>query len=76
MGRGGAGGAIVRRQSIASTSSASCAGVNVSVPSTIGGHTNLWRSRRLANIIFRSKRGHYLKGLYWDGSGLCLTRGR
>jgi transposase len=22
--------------------------------------------------IFRSKRGHYLKGLYWDGSGLCL----
>src|SRR5580693_1183149 len=49
MGRGGAGGAIVRRQSIASISSASCAGVNVSVPSTIGGHTNLWRSRRLAN---------------------------
>jgi len=23
-------------------------------------------------FIFRSKRGHYLKGLYWDGSGLCL----
>jgi transposase len=22
-------------------------------------------------FIFRSKRGHYLKGLYWDGSGLC-----
>ena len=47
--RGGAGGAIVRRQSIASTSNANCAGVNVNVPSTIGGQTNLWRSRRLAN---------------------------
>ncbi len=23
-------------------------------------------------FIFGSKRGHYLKGLYWDGSGLCL----
>ena len=23
-------------------------------------------------FIFRSKRGHYLKGLNWDGSGLCL----
>ena len=23
-------------------------------------------------FIFRSKRDHYLKGLYWDGSGLCL----
>ena len=23
-------------------------------------------------FIFRSKRGHYLKGLHWDGSGLCL----
>ena len=23
-------------------------------------------------FIFRSKRGHYLKGLYWDGSGMCL----
>src|ERR1700691_5408056 len=23
-------------------------------------------------LIFRSKRGHYLKGLYWDGSGLHL----
>jgi len=23
-------------------------------------------------FIFRSKRGHYLKGLYCDGSGLCL----
>ena len=23
-------------------------------------------------FIFRSRRGHYLKGLYWDGSGLCL----
>jgi len=21
---------------------------------------------------FRGKRGHYLKGLYWDGSGMCL----
>src|SRR5215471_1854153 len=49
IGRGGSGGAIVRRQSIASTSSANCAGVNVIVPSTIGGQTNLWRSRRLAN---------------------------
>jgi hypothetical protein len=43
MGRGGAGGAIVRRQSIASISSANCADVSVSVPSTIGGHTNLLR---------------------------------
>jgi hypothetical protein len=34
---------------VASTSSANCAGVNVSVPSTIGGQTNLCRSRRLAN---------------------------
>jgi len=49
MGRGGAGGAIVRRQSIASISSANCAGVNVNVPSTIGGQTNLLRSSRLAN---------------------------
>ena len=23
-------------------------------------------------FIFRSKRGHYLKGLHWDGSGMCL----
>ena len=23
-------------------------------------------------FIFRSKRGDYLKVLYWDGSGLCL----
>lgn len=23
-------------------------------------------------FIFRSKRGDYLKALYWDGSGLCL----
>ena len=23
-------------------------------------------------FIFRGKRGDYLKGLYWDGSGLCL----
>lgn len=23
-------------------------------------------------FIFRSKRGHYLKMLHWDGSGLCL----
>ena len=23
-------------------------------------------------FLFRGKRGHYLKGLYWDGSGLCL----
>jgi hypothetical protein len=48
-GRGGSGGAIVRRQSIASTSIANCAGVNVIVPSTIGGQTNLARSSRLAN---------------------------
>src|SRR5690349_22767172 len=41
MGRGGAGGAIVRRQSIASISSANCAGVNVNVPSTIGGPNEL-----------------------------------
>lgn len=25
-----------------------------------------------ALFIFRSKRGDYLKVLYWDGSGLCL----
>ena len=23
-------------------------------------------------FIFRSRRGHYFKALYWDGSGLCL----
>jgi len=23
-------------------------------------------------FLFRGKRGHYLKGLYWDGSGMCL----
>jgi len=23
-------------------------------------------------FIFRGKRDHYLKGLYWDGSGMCL----
>ena len=23
-------------------------------------------------FIFRGKRGHYLKGLYWDGGGMCL----
>ena len=23
-------------------------------------------------FLFRGKRGHYLKLLYWDGSGLCL----
>ena len=23
-------------------------------------------------FIFRGKRGHYLKGLYWDDSGMCL----
>jgi transposase len=23
-------------------------------------------------FIFRGKRGHYLKGLYWDGTGMCL----
>jgi len=23
-------------------------------------------------FLFRSKRGDYLKALYWDGSGLCL----
>jgi hypothetical protein len=39
----------VRRQSIASISSANCADVNVNVPSTIGGQTNLLRSSRLAN---------------------------
>jgi transposase len=23
-------------------------------------------------FLFRGKRGHYLKGIYWDGSGMCL----
>ena len=23
-------------------------------------------------FLFRGKRGDYLKGLYWDGSGLCI----
>jgi transposase len=27
-------------------------------------------------FIFRGKRGDYLKGLYWDGSGLCLIAKR
>jgi hypothetical protein len=40
---------LCRRQSIASTSIANCAGINLIVPSTIGGQTNLSRSRRLAN---------------------------
>jgi hypothetical protein len=38
--RAGSGGATFRRQSIASTRSASCAGVSTRAPSTIGGHTN------------------------------------
>ena len=37
--RAGSGGATVLRQSIASISSANCAGVSVIAPSTIGGHT-------------------------------------
>src|SRR5262249_61712102 len=45
----GAGGATVRRQSIASISSASCAGVRPTAPSTIGGHTKRPFSSRLAN---------------------------
>jgi hypothetical protein len=40
MGRAGTGGATVRRQSIASTNKANCAGVSVIVPSTSGGQTN------------------------------------
>jgi transposase len=27
-------------------------------------------------FIFRGKRGDYLKGLYWDGTGLCLIAKR
>lgn len=27
-------------------------------------------------FIFRGKRGDYLKGLYWDGNGLCLIAKR
>jgi len=48
IGCAGGGGAIVRRQSIASISSASCAGVSVMAPSTIGGHTKRPFSRRFA----------------------------
>ncbi len=36
IGRGGAGGAMVGRQSIAPISSPNCAGVSVNVPSTVG----------------------------------------
>jgi hypothetical protein len=43
----GSGGAIVRRQSIASTRTENCAGVSVIAPSTIGGHTKRPFSRRL-----------------------------
>jgi len=48
-GRIGAGGVTMRRQSIASISTASCAGVSVIAPSTIGGHTNRPLSSRLAS---------------------------
>jgi len=48
-GRRGASGATVRRQSIASSNRPSCAGVSTIPPSTIGGHTNLPASSRLAN---------------------------
>src|SRR5262249_51260139 len=44
----GAGGATVRRQSIASLNSANCAGVSVIAPSTIGGQTKRPFSSRLA----------------------------
>jgi transposase len=27
-------------------------------------------------FIFRGKRGDYVKGLYWDGSGMCLIAKR
>ncbi len=43
------GGATVRRQSMPSSNTASCAAVNCSAPSTIGGQTNLPFSSRLAN---------------------------
>jgi hypothetical protein len=46
-GRRGGSGATVRRQSIASTKSASCAGVSMMVPSVIGGQTNFPTSSRL-----------------------------
>jgi hypothetical protein len=46
-GCGVGGGAIVRRQSIASTSTENCAGVSVIAPSTIGGQMNLPLSSRL-----------------------------
>ncbi len=42
--------ATVLRQSIASTRSASCAGVNTMPPSTIGGQMNFPLSNRLANM--------------------------
>ena len=48
IGCAGGGGATVRRQSIASTSSENCAGVSVSAPSTIGGQTKRPVSSRLA----------------------------
>src|SRR5208282_2171469 len=48
IGRLGGGGATVRRQSIASTSTENCAGVSVMAPSTIGGQTKRPRSSRLA----------------------------
>jgi hypothetical protein len=49
IGRRGGSVVIVRRQSIASTSTAICAGVNVIAPSTIGGHTKRPFSSRLAS---------------------------
>ena len=49
IGRLGGSVVIVRRQSIASTSTAICAGVNVIAPSTTGGHTKRPFSSRLAS---------------------------
>jgi len=49
IGRIGAGGVIVRRQSIASISTANCAGDSVIAPSTIGGQTKRSFSSRLAS---------------------------
>jgi hypothetical protein len=49
IGRLGSSDAIVRRQSIASISTANCGGVSIIAPSTIGGHTNRPFSSRLAS---------------------------
>ena len=56
MGRGGAGGAIVRRQSIASISSANCADVKANVPWTH--RVSHWGMRMRGQTLIPTQVGH------------------